>query len=677
MKRLYHRRNIGIMAHVDAGKTTLTERLLYYTGLTHQMGNVDDGNTMMDTDPQEEQRGITISSAAITTRWTYAGTPYSITIIDTPGHVDFTAEVERSLRVLDGAIAVFCARSGVQSQSETVWHQADRYQIPRIILINKMDRQGADFARVVAEIREKLQANAIPVQLPIGAEDAFIGVVDLVHMQALLWDSADGKAYTREAIPDVLRLTAETARRHLVEELAVVDETLFEQYTADPAQVTAAQIEMALRQATLDHSVVPVFCAAAYRNKGIQPLLDAVVQYLPAPEDLAAPSTDAARFAGLVFKVMTDDYTGKLCLVRAYSGTLHAGDSLLNSRTGKKVRASRMLRVMSNKYEPVECLEAGDIGAVLGLKETRTGDTLSDPDNPVTLEAMNFPQPVIGYAIEALSSKDSGRLSEALARLLDEDPTLEVEVDGPSGQTILKGMGELHLDVVLEKLRSDYQIEINRGQPQIAYRESFTRSVTHRATFRKQNGGSGNFAEIEFELSPRLDGETGLEFIDAIRGGAIPREFIASVEKGFERAMHTGALAGYPVESMTIRLFDGAIHEKDSHAVDFEHVALVGFKAAALSAGPILLEPVMHVEVTLPEEYIGAVTGDLTRRRGIIQSMEGKPAVQVIQAAVPLAELFGYITSLRTLTAGRASASMRFEGYQAAPEMLSRKIVAV
>lgn len=677
MKRLYHRRNIGIMAHVDAGKTTLTERLLYYTGLTHQMGNVDDGNTMMDTDPQEEQRGITISSAAITTRWTYAGTPYSITIIDTPGHVDFTAEVERSLRVLDGAIAVFCARSGVQSQSETVWHQADRYQIPRIILINKMDRQGADFARVVAEIREKLQANAIPVQLPIGAEDAFIGVVDLVHMQALLWDSADGKAYTREAIPDVLRLTAETARRHLVEELAVVDETLFEQYTADPAQVTAAQIEMALRQATLDHSVVPVFCAAAYRNKGIQPLLDAVVQYLPAPEDLAAPSADAARFAGLVFKVMTDDYTGKLCLVRAYSGTLHAGDSLLNSRTGKKVRASRMLRVMSNKYEPVECLEAGDIGAVLGLKETRTGDTLSDPDNPVTLEAMNFPQPVIGYAIEALSSKDSGRLSEALARLLDEDPTLEVEVDGPSGQTILKGMGELHLDVVLEKLRSDYQIEINRGQPQIAYRESFTRSVTHRATFRKQNGGSGNFAEIEFELSPRLDGETGLEFIDAIRGGAIPREFIASVEKGFERAMHTGALAGYPVESMTIRLFDGAIHEKDSHALDFEQVALVGFKAAALSAGPILLEPVMHVEVTLPEEYIGAVTGDLTRRRGIIQSMEGKPAVQVIQAAVPLAELFGYITSLRTLTAGRASASMRFEGYQAAPEMLSRKIVAV
>ena len=528
------------MAHVDAGKTTLTERLLYYTGLTHQLGNVDDGNTMMDTDPQEEQRGITISSAAITTRWNYAGAPYSITIIDTPGHVDFTAEVERSLRVLDGAIAVFCARSGVQSQSETVWHQADRYQIPRIILVNKMDRQGVDFARVVAEIREKLQANAIPVQLPIGAEDAFTGVIDLVHMQALVWDSADGKSYSRTVIPDTLQPAAEAARRRLLEELAVTDETLFEQYTADPAQVTVTQIETALRKATLDRSMVPVFCAAAYRNKGIQPLLDAVVQYLPAPEDRGAPPADAGAeepFAGLVFKVVTDDYTGKLCLVRAYSGTLHAGDSLWNSRTGKKMRASRLLRVMSNKYEAVECLEAGDIGAVLGLKETRTGDTLSDPDDPVTLEAMNFPQPVIGYAIEARRVKDSGKLSESLARLLDEDPTLEMEIDGPSGQTILKGMGELHLDVVLEKLRSDYQVEVNRGQPQIAYRESFTRSVTHRATFKKQNGGSGNFAEIEFQLSPRLDGETGLEFIDAIRGGAIPREFIMSVQKGFERAI--------------------------------------------------------------------------------------------------------------------------------------------
>jgi elongation factor G len=676
MKRLYHRRNIGIMAHVDAGKTTLTERLLYYTGLTHQLGNVDDGNTIMDTDPQEEQRGITISSAAITTRWTYDGMPYAITIIDTPGHVDFTAEVERSLRVLDGAIAVFCARSGVQSQSETVWHQADRYQIPRIILINKMDRPGADFARVVAEIREKLQANAIPVQLPIGAEDVFTGVVDLVRMEALVWDSADGKSYTRTTIPDAMHLAAEAARQRLLEELAVVDEALFEQYTADPTQVTVAQIETALRQATLDRLVVPVFCAAAYRNKGIQPLLDAVVQYLPAPEDLPDSAADAGRFAGLVFKVVTDDYTGKLCLVRAYSGTLHAGDSLWNSRACKKVRASRLLRVMSNKYEAVDRLEAGDIGAVLGLKETRTGDTLSDPDDPVTLEAMNFPQPVIGYAIEARRVKDTGRLSEALSRLLDEDPTLEVEIDGTSGQTILKGMGELHLDVVLEKLRSDYEVEVNKGQPQIAFRETFTRSVTHRATLKKQNGGLGNFAEIEFQLSPRLDGETGLEFIDAVRGGAIPRDFIAAVQKGFERAMHTGALAGYPVESMTIRLFDGAIHEKDSHALDFEQVAIIGFKAAAASAGPILLEPVMHVEVTLPEEYIGTVTGDLTRRRGIIQSMEGKPAVQVIRAMVPLAELFGYITTLRTLTAGRASASMGLEGYQPAPAMHSRKMVA-
>ncbi|HXB06388.1 MAG TPA: elongation factor G [Puia sp.] len=677
MKRLYRRRNIGIMAHVDAGKTTLTERLLYYTGMTHQLGNVDDGNTVMDTDPQEEQRGITISSAAITTRWDYEGETYSITIIDTPGHVDFTAEVERSLRVLDGAIAVFCARSGVQSQSETVWHQADRYKIPRIILINKMDRQGADFARVVAEIREKLRANAIAVQLPIGAEDAFTGVIDLVQMQALVWESADGKTYVRSAIPESLRPAAEAARRRLLEELAITDERLFEQYTLDPLQVSVHQIEGALRQATLERSLVPVFCAAAYRNKGIQPLLDAVVQYLPAPEDrvVALANEGEESFAGLVFKVVTDDYTGKLCLVRVYAGTLHAGDTLWNSRTGRKVRVSRLLRVMSNKYEAVDRLEAGDIGAVLGLKETRTGDTLADPNYPVVLEAMNFPQPVIGYAIEARSTKDSARLSESLSRLLDEDPTLAVEVDVQSGQTILRGMGELHLDVVLEKLRSDYQVEVNRGQPQIAYRESFTRGVTHRATFRKQNGGSGNFAEIEFQLSPREDGQTGLEFIDAIRGGAIPREFIASVEKGFQRAMHTGVLAGYPVESMTVRLFDGTIHEKDSHALDFEQVAQIGFKAAAAAAAPILLEPVMQVEVTLPEEFTGAVAGDLTRRRGIIRAMEGKPAVQVIQAGVPLAELFGYITTLRTLTAGRASASMRLEGYQAAPEMHSKKIV--
>jgi len=678
------------MAHVDAGKTTVTERILYYTGLTHQLGNVDEGNTIMDTDPQEEQRGITISSASTTTYWNYADNQYTITIIDTPGHVDFTAEVERSLRVLDGAIAVFCARSGVQSQSETVWHQADRYQVPRIILINKMDRQGADFARVVKEIREKLQANAVPVQLPIGLEDAFEGVIDLVNMQALFWDTQDGKTYAATAIPPALIPAAEQARQQLLEELALVDETFFDQYTTDPSSITAENIRDALRKTTIARRLIPVLCGAAYRNKGMQPLLDATVQYLPAPEDVpfvtgTMPGIDQevklatgkeSNFAGLVFKILTNDYTGKLSLVRVYAGTIRAGDALWNSRTGKKVRINRLLRIMSNKYEAVEQLEAGDIGAMLGAKEVRTGDTLSAPDNPVVLETIRFPQPMIGYAIEAQSAKESVKLSEALFRMLEEDPTLTVEVDASSGQTILKGMGELHLDVVLEKLRSVYQVEVNKGQPQIAYKEVFTGVVTHRATFKKQNGGSGNFAEIQFELSPRADGLSGLEFIDEIRGGAIPREFIVSVQKGFAAAMNTGILAGYPVESMCIRLFDGAIHEKDSHALDFEQVAHMGFKVAAVQAGPKLLEPVMSVDVALPEEYTGMVTGDLIRRRGMITAVERKPAVQSIQASVPLSELFGYITVLRTLTAGRASASLTFEQYQLVPDHTSSKIVA-
>ena len=684
------RRNIGIMAHVDAGKTTVTERILYYTGLTHQLGNVDEGNTMMDTDPQEEQRGITISSASITTYWNYADDQYTITIIDTPGHVDFTAEVERSLRVLDGAIAVFCAKSGVQSQSETVWHQADRYQVPRIILINKMDRQGADFANVVKEIREKLQANAVPVQLPIGSEDAFEGVIDLVTGQALLWDSQDGKTYQATAIPATLLPAAEEARRQLLEELALVDETFFDRYTTDPSAITAENIRDGLRKATIARRLIPVLCGAAYRNKGLQPLLDAAVLYLPAPEDIpfvtgARPDTEQeveiatgkdSPFAGLVFKILTNDYTGKLSLVRVYAGTLRAGETLWNSRTGKKVRINRLLRIMSDKYEAVDQLEAGDIGAMLGAKEVRTGDTLSAPDYPVVLESIRFPQPMIGYAIEALTVKENGKLSEALSRVLEEDPTLSVEVDPGSGQTILKGMGELHLEVVLEKLRSVYQVEVNKGQPQIAYKEVFTRAVTHCAVYKKQNGGSGNFAEIHFELSPRADGLPGLKFIDEIRGGAIPREFIVSVQKGFAAAMNAGVLAGYPVESMSVRLFDGDIHEKDSHALDFEQVAHIGFKAAASLAMPKLLEPVMSVEVTLPEEYTGMVAGDLTRRRGIIKAVERKPAVQSIQASVPLSELFGYITVLRTLTAGRASASLTFEQYQLVPEFASHKITA-
>jgi elongation factor G len=682
MKRLNRFRNIGIMAHVDAGKTTVTERILYYTGLTHKLGNVDEGNTVMDSDPQEEKRGITISSAAITTYWKQAGDTYQINIIDTPGHVDFTAEVERSLRVLDGAVAVFCAKSGVQPQSETVWHQANRHHVPCIVLVNKMDRQGADFLRVVNEIRERLQANAVPIQLPIGAEDAFTGIIDLVSMKAWVWDNKDGKNYTIMEIPAQLLPEAEQARKHLLEELALTSEVIFEQFTTDPIAISEDMIQEALRKATLQRQLVPVLCGAAYRNKGIQPLLDAVVQYLPAPVDIpyitgtdpyteqsiqVATTVDSA-FTGLAFKIITNDYTGKLTLVRVYSGILRAGDTLWNSRTGKKVRVSRLLRIMSDKYETAEQIGAGDIGAVVGLKEVMTGDTLSAPDFPVLLERMYFPEPMIGYAIEARSARESGKMGEALSKLLEEDPTLTVEVDTASGQTILKGMGELHLEVVMEKLATEYQVEVNKGKPRIAYKEVFTQAIQHREVYKKQNGGSGSFAEIHFELSAREDGLPGLEFVNDIRGGAIPREFISAVNKGFENAMGTGALAGYPVQSMRVRLFDGDIHEKDSHAQDFEHVAFLGFRTAAVKAAPKLLEPLMCVDITMPEEYTGMVTGDLNRRRGIIKKMEMDSNVQCIQAEVPLSELFGYITALRTLTSGRASASLTFQRYQVVPD---------
>jgi elongation factor G len=571
MKRLQQFRNIGIMAHVDAGKTTVTERILYYTGFTHRLGNVDDGNTVMDSDPQEEKRGITISSAAITTYWDHAGERYQINIIDTPGHVDFAAEVERSLRVLDGAVAVFCAKSGVQPQSETVWRQADRYNIPRIVMINKMDRQGAEFMRVVNEIRTVLHANAVPVQLPIGAEDDYRGVIDLVTMQALLWNSDDGKQFEERAIPEHLLAEAERQRDHLLEELSLTSEELFELFTTNAAAITANSIYKALREATVRMQLVPVLCGAAYRNKGVQPLLNAVVQYLPSPVDIPDvagidPLTEEqkmvrtnknASFAGLAFKIITNDYTGKLALVRVYSGVLRQGDTVWNSRTGRKVRVSRLMRIMSDKYETVEQIGAGDIGALVGLKEVKTGDTLADPDNRVLLESISFPEPMIGYSIEAKSSKESVKLGEALSKLLDEDPTLVVETNKETGQTILKGMGELHLEVVLEKLATEYEVEVNKGQPQIAYKEILTQAVLHKEVFKKQNGGPGSYAEIHFELSPREQNVPGLEFVDEIKGGAIPKEFIASVQKGFTAAMQSGVLAGYPVKSMRVRFFVG------------------------------------------------------------------------------------------------------------------------
>lgn len=691
MKKIKQYRNIGIMAHVDAGKTTVTERILYYTGITHKLGSVDEGNTIMDSDPQEAKRGITISSAAITTYWNYKDSLCQINLIDTPGHVDFTAEVERSLRVLDGAVAVFCARSGVQPQSETVWRQADRYKVPRIIMINKMDRQGADFMKVLVGIRERLQANAVAIQLPIGAEDHFIGVVDLIRWKALYWYEADGKNSWETEIPEDLLEEAGNARINLLEELAMVDEIIFDKYSSGLEPVSEEEIYAALRKATLSMELYPVLCGAAYRNKGIQPLLNAVVDYLPGPSDVPAviglhpdAGTEVKRttnveeeLSALVFKIITDEYVGKLSLVRIYSGVLQTGETVWNSRTGKKLRISRLMRILSDKYEAVDCIEAGDIGAVVGMKESRTGDTLADAEHPIVLESMDFPEPVIGYAIEAKAGKDSDKLGESLAKLLDEDPTLAIEIDPQSRQTILKGMGELHLEVVLEKLASHYQVEVNKGQPRVAYKELLTKSVMHREVYKKQNGGSGNFADIHFELSPRTDGSAGLEFVNEIKGGVIPKEFVNAVQKGFEEAMKNGVLAGYPLESMRVRLFDGSKHEKDSNALDFETAAGLGFKEAAAKAVPKLLEPFMTVEVICPEEYTGAITGDLNKRRGMIRNMVLEANAQQIVAEVPLAGLFGYVTTLRTLSSGRASASLTFHSYQVVPDAIAEKLLGL
>lgn len=677
------------MAHVDAGKTTVTERVLYYTGRIHKMGNVDSGNTTMDTDPQEAKRGITISSAAITTYWNYKNEKFQFNLIDTPGHVDFTAEVERSLRVLDGAVAVFCARSGVQPQSETVWRQADRYAVPRIAFVNKMDRQGADFLRVVQEMRERLGAGVVPVQLPIGAEDDFVGVIDLIAMQAVLWTDAQGTSFSVTEIPEALRAEAERWRQHLLEELALRDEQLFDRCSDSSVQISAEEITTALRRQVMAMKLVPVLCGAAYRNKGVQPLLNAVVQYLPAPVDVSeitgtSPVTgervtrkpDATQpMSALAFKIVSDDF-GKLTMVRVYSGSLKTGDVAWNARSGKQVRISRLLRVLSDKFEPVEQIAAGDIGAVIGLKEVKTGDTLADPEHPLVLGAIEFPEPVIGYAIEAKTSGASDKLGEALSRLLDEDPTLHVEIDPQSGQTILKGMGELHLEVVLEKLSADYEVEVNKGAPQVAYKEQLTEKVTHHERLVKQSGGSGSYADIRFELSPREDGLAGLQFVNEIKGGVIPNEFIPSVQKGFEQAMKNGVLAGYPLESLCVRLFDGRIHEKDSHAQDFEIAAREGFRRAALQAAPRLLEPVMMVEVVTPEEYTGVIAGDLNRRRGMIKGMEMKNTVQIITAEVPLAELFGYVTALRTNSQGRADVTMTFNSYQLVPAGIEQKVLA-
>lgn len=698
---LQYLRNIGIMAHIDAGKTTTTERILYYTGLTHKIGEVHEGGAVMDWMEQEQERGITITSAATTTFWKYPtsqGMPvddtkdYRINIIDTPGHVDFTVEVERSLRVLDGAVALFCAVSGVEPQSETVWRQADKYKVPRICFVNKMDRAGADFFKAVEEIKEKLGANPVPLQIPIGSEDTFKGVVDLLSNKAIIWNEEDkGMTYQVEDIPADLEETVAEWRTKLVESVAEYDEALMEKYFEDPDSITVEEMQTAIRKAVIDLSFSPVMCGSAFKNKGVQALLDAVCSFLPSPLDLPPvtgidPNNEnevlrnpdsSEPFAALAFKIATDPYVGRLAFFRVYSGTLEAGSYIHNMRTDKKERISRLIQMHSNKQNPIDKVEAGDIVAGVGFKDIKTGDTLVDEKHKVVLESITFPEPVIGYAIEAKKQADVDKMTMAVSKLVEEDPTLQVETDHETGQTVLRGMGELHLEIIMDRLKREFKVEINQGAPQVAYKESITQTVSHREVYKKQTGGRGKFADIQFEIGPRDDDEkAGLLFVNEIVGGSIPREYIPAVQKGFEQAMKNGALAGYPIESMKVRLFDGSYHDVDSDSLSFELAARIGFRASAKKAAPKLLEPIMAVEVVTPEEYMGPITGDLNKRRGLMKGMDSKGVSQVIKADVPLAELFGYVTDLRTLSSGRALATLTFSHYAEVPNNIADTVIA-
>ncbi|QIL75971.1 MULTISPECIES: elongation factor G [Hymenobacter] len=700
---LKYLRNIGIMAHIDAGKTTTSERILYYTGKTHKIGEVHEGAATMDWMEQEQERGITITSAATTTFWNYptdaSGEPtsetkqYKINLIDTPGHVDFTVEVERSLRVLDGAVALFCAVSGVEPQSETVWRQADKYKVPRICFVNKMDRAGADFFKAVAEIKDKLGANPVPLQIPIGAEDTFKGVVDLLTGKAIVWDDAtQGKAYHEIPVPEDLVETVAEWRQKLVESVAEYDDALLEKFFEDPESITREEMMVVIRQAVIDMKFSPVMCGSAFKNKGVQSMLDGVMAYLPSPldmppiigtnpdtneEEVRLPTTDAP-FAALAFKIATDPFVGRLCFFRCYSGTLEAGSYVFNNRTEKKERISRLMQMHSNKQNPIDRLEAGDIGAGVGFKDIKTGDTLTDEKHRLVLESMSFPEPVIGYAIEPKTQADVDKMGMAIAKLVEEDPTLTVNTDPETGQTVLRGMGELHLEIIIDRMRREFKVEINQGAPQVAYKEILTKKVEHRETYKKQTGGRGKFGDIVFEIGPKETEpeKAGFEFENAIVGGVIPREFIAPIQKGFEEAMKNGPLAGFPLDSMKVRLFHGSFHDVDSDALSFELAARGGFREAARQAGPKLLEPIMAVEVVCPDEYTGPVTGDLNRRRGIMKGMDTKAGAQLIKADVPLSELFGYVTDLRTISSGRASASLTFSHYEQVPSNLAEGIVA-
>ena len=687
---LKYTRNIGIAAHIDAGKTTTTERILYYSGVSHKIGEVHDGAATMDWMAQEQERGITITSAATTVGWKYRDQDYHINIIDTPGHVDFTVEVNRSLRVLDGLVFLFSAVDGVEPQSETNWRLANNYNVARIGFVNKMDRSGADFLNVCKQVKEMLGSYAVPLQLPIGAEEGFEGVVDLVNFRGIKWNEADkGMTFTEVPIPDDMLEEATEYREKLLEAVAEFDESLMEKYFEDPASISEDEILAALRAATISMKIVPMLCGSSFKNKGVQTMLDYVMAILPSPmdkegvkgthpdtgEEIMRKPSESEPFAALAFKIATDPYVGRLCFIRAYSGGLDSGSYVLNNRSGNKERISRIFQMHANKQNAIERLGAGDIGAVVGFKDIKTGDTLSDEKHPIVLEAMDFPEPVIGYAIEPKKTADADNFSKAITKLIEEDPTLQVESNEETGQTIIKGMGELHLEIIIDRMRREFKVEVNQGAPQVAYKESLTKTTEHREVYKKQSGGRGKFADIVFEIGPREDDKPGLEFVNNIVGGVIPREFIPAVQKGFEEAMKTGALAGYPMDSMKVRLFHGSYHDVDSDSLSFELAARMGYKESAKQAGAKLMEPIMAVDVVTPDEYTGPITGDLNRRRGIMKGMDSRQGAVILKADVPLSELFGYVTDLRTMSSGRATASLTFSHYEFVPQNIADEVV--
>jgi len=689
---LKYTRNIGIAAHIDAGKTTTTERILYYAGVNHKIGEVHDGAATMDWMAQEQERGITITSAATTVFWNYRDEKYHINIIDTPGHVDFTVEVNRSLRVLDGLVFLFSSVDGVEPQSETNWRLADNYNVPRIGFVNKMDRSGADFLNVVKQVKTMLGSNAVPLQLPIGAEDKFKGVVDLINFRGMVWNEDDhGMTYEVIDIPADMLEEAKEWREKLLEAVSEYDDSIMEKFFEDPESITEREILDALRAATIDLSIVPMMCGTAFKNKGVQTMLDMVMELMPSPLDVGAvngtdPNTEApitrepsydAPFSALAFKIATDPYVGRLCFIRAYSGKLDSGSYVLNMRTGNKERISRIFQMHANKQNQIDFLGAGDIGAAVGFKDIKTGDTLCAEKSPIILESMVFPDPVIGLAIEPKTQADTDKLGMALAKLAEEDPTFRVASDEETGQTVISGMGELHLDIIVDRLKREFKVECNQGAPQVNYKEAITTNTTHRETYKKQTGGRGKFADIQFEIGPAdedFQGD-GLQFINEIVGGSIPREYIPSVEKGFKQAMQNGVLAGYTIDRIKVRLFDGSFHPVDSDSLSFEVAAKQGFRAAARNCNPVLLEPIMKLEVVTPEANTGDVMGDLNRRRGQMEGIDERAGAQVVKAKVPLSEMFGYVTQLRTITSGRASSTMEFSHYAETPKNIAEEVL--